>query len=154
MPVKNIHIRRSSLRSWSSEEAEGFVPEEQIRATGRRKPSVARVMLQKGGGSLSINGKTPEEYFPTKLQVIMIQQPIEVSDSNGKYDITVNVKGGGFSGQAGAIRHGLARALVQADPDSKQALSKNGFLTRDSRMVERKKAGRPKARKRFQFSKR
>jgi small subunit ribosomal protein S9 len=154
MPEVNIPIRPSSLKNWSSREAEDFVPDEQIITTGRRKTSIARVMLQEGGGSLNINGKPPEEYFPTRAHVIMIQQPIEVSDSNGKYDITVNVKGGGFSGQAGAIRHGLARALVQADPDSKQALSKNGFLTRDSRMVERKKAGRPKARKRFQFSKR
>jgi len=130
------------------------VPDDQIIATGRRKTSVARVVLKNGTGSMTINGKTPEEYFPTKAQVIMIHQPLEVTDNAGKYTINVNVKGGGFSGQAGAITHGLARALVQVDPDSKQALSKNGFLTRDSRMVERKKAGQPKARKRFQFSKR
>jgi small subunit ribosomal protein S9 len=154
MPGRNIPIRLSSLKNWSSEGAEDFVAEERIIATGRRKTSVARVMLNSGSGSMTINGKSPEEYFPTKAQIIMIQQPLEVSDNNGKYDITINVKGGGFTGQAGAILHGLARALVQADPDSKQALSQNGYLTRDSRMVERKKAGQPKARKRFQFSKR
>jgi small subunit ribosomal protein S9 len=130
------------------------VPDEHIIATGRRKTSIARVMLNSGSGTITINGKTPEDYFPTRAQIIKIHQPLEVSDNNGKYDITVNVSGGGYTGQAGAILHGLARALVQADPDSKQALSKNGFLTRDSRMVERKKAGQPKARKRFQFSKR
>jgi small subunit ribosomal protein S9 len=122
--------------------------------TGRRKTSVARVKLRSGSGTMMINGKSPEEYFPTKTHIIIINQPLEVTDSAGKYEINVNVKGGGFSGQAGAVRHGLARAILQADPDSKQALSKRGYLTRDSRMVERKKAGQPKARKRFQFSKR
>jgi small subunit ribosomal protein S9 len=111
-------------------------------------------MVKSGSGTIMINGKTPDDYFPTKSHVIMISQPLEATDNVKKWDIRVNVKGGGFSGQAGAIRHGLARALVQVDPDSKQALGKGGFLTRDSRMVERKKAGQPKARKRFQFSKR
>jgi len=98
-------------------------------------------MVKRGNGTITVNGKTPETYFPTKAEVIMINQPLEISDN-------------GFSGQAGAILHGIARALVQVDPDSKPALSRNKFFTRDSRMVERKKPGRPKARKRFQFSKR
>ncbi len=130
------------------------MPDDYVMTTGRRKTSVARVMVKRGSGSMTINGKTPDEYFPTKSHVIMINQPLEATDNVKKYDIRVNVKGGGFSGQAGAIMHGLARALVEVDPDSKGALGRHGFLTRDSRMVERKKAGRPKARKRFQFSKR
>jgi small subunit ribosomal protein S9 len=130
------------------------VPDDYVKTTGRRKTSVARVMVKSGSGTIMINGKAPEDYFPTKSHVIIINQPLEDTDNLKKWDIRVNVKGGGFSGQAGAIRHGLARALVQVDPDSKQALGKRGYLTRDSRMVERKKAGQPKARKRFQFSKR
>jgi small subunit ribosomal protein S9 len=123
-------------------------------ATGRRKTSIARVAVMGGNGKFIVNGKTAEEYFPTRSQIIIINQPLAATDNEGKWDININVKGGGFSGQAGAIRHGLARALVQVDPDSNGALSKRGYLTRDSRMVERKKAGQPKARKRFQFSKR
>ena len=130
------------------------MPDNWIFATGRRKTSIARVMVRKGNGNVLINNKKPDDYFPTKNQVVLINQPIESSSNNGKWDFKITVKGGGFSGQAGAIRHGIARALLEADPDSKQALSKAGFLTRDARMVERKKAGRPKARKRFQFSKR
>ena len=130
------------------------MPEDWIQATGRRKTSIARVMLKKGSGSIDINGRTPEEYFPTKNDIAIIMQPLEVTDSNGKWDIKINVKGGGASGQAGAVLHGLSRAIVKADPDSKMSLHKSGFLTRDSRMVERKKSGRPKARKKFQFSKR
>lgn len=123
-------------------------------ATGRRKTSVARVMVKSGSGTVTINGKTSDEYFPTKAQVINIRQPLEITDNIDKWDFTITVTGGGFSGQAGAVLHGIARALVEVDPDSKQALSNKGFLTRDSRMVERKKPGRPKARKKFQFSKR
>jgi small subunit ribosomal protein S9 len=130
------------------------VPDDYVKTTGRRKTSIARVMVKSGSGTITINGKSPDDYFPTKSHVIIINQPLGATDNMNKWDIRVNVKGGGFSGQAGAIRHGLARALVQVDPDSKQALGKRGFLTRDSRMVERKKAGQPKARKRFQFSKR
>ena len=130
------------------------MPDNWIFATGRRKTSIARVMVRKGNGNVLINNKNPDDYFPTKNQVVLINQPIESSSNNGKWDFKITVRGGGFSGQAGAIRHGIARALLEADPDSKQALSKAGYLTRDARMVERKKAGRPKARKRFQFSKR
>lgn len=130
------------------------MPDNQALTTGRRKTSVARVKVKGGSGKITINGRNPEEYFPTRSHVIIIQKPLEVTDNLGKLDVSVNVRGGGFSGQAGAITHGIARAILQLDPDSKTALSKNGFLTRDSRMVERKKPGRPGARKRFQFSKR
>ncbi len=130
------------------------MPDNWTFATGRRKTSVARVMIRSGEGKITINGKTPEEYFPTKNEIHTILKPLEVTDNLDKWDINVTVKGGGFTGQAGAIRHGIARALVEVDPDSKPALSKNKLLTRDSRMVERKKPGKPKARKSFQFSKR
>ena len=130
------------------------MPDGNIFATGRRKTSVARVMVRSGSGTVTINGKTPDEYFPTKSQVIKIQQPLDITDNLDKWDFSITVKGGGFSGQAGAVLHGIARALVEVDPDSKQALSNKGYLTRDSRMVERKKSGQPKARKKFQFSKR
>ena len=130
------------------------MPDNWIFATGRRKTSVARVMIRSGEGNITINGRSPQEYFPTENEIFTIMKPLEVTDNVGKWDIRVNVKGGGFTGQAGAIRHGIARALVEADPDSKQALSKGKYLTRDSRMVERKKPGKPKARKSFQFSKR
>lgn len=130
------------------------MPENEVLATGRRKTSVARVKVKIGSGKIIVNGRSPEEYFPTKAHLIMIQKPLEITDYTGKLDISANVRGGGLSGQAGAITHGIARALLKLDPECKQALSKNGFLTRDPRMVERKKAGRPGARKRFQFSKR
>jgi len=130
------------------------VEENWVSATGRKKTSIARVMIKKGAGQLFINGRTPEEYFPGESLVVMIKEPLEITDNNGKWDFKIRVQGGGPSGQAGAIRHGIARALTIVDPDSKTSLRKRGFLTRDSRMVERKKAGRPKARKRFQFSKR
>jgi len=130
------------------------VPDNWVFATGRRKTSVARVMIRSGEGKITINSKSPQEYFPTENEIVTIMKPLEVTDNVGKWDIRINVKGGGFTGQAGAIRHGIARALVEVDPDSKQALSKGKFLTRDSRMVERKKPGKPKARKSFQFSKR
>jgi small subunit ribosomal protein S9 len=130
------------------------VPDNWVFATGRRKTSIARVMIRKGNGSILINEVSPDDYFPSKNQVSVIHQPIQVSANVGKWDMKVTVKGGGYNGQAGAIRHGIARALVEVDPDSKDAISKGGYLTRDARMVERKKSGQPKARKRFQFSKR
>ncbi len=130
------------------------MPEDWVQATGRRKTSIARVMLKKGSGKIEINGRAPEKYFPTENDVALMIQPLEVTDSTGKWDIKINVRGGGPSGQSGAILHGLSRAIVKVDPDSRLSLRKSGFLTRDSRMVERKKSGRPKARKKFQFSKR
>ena len=122
--------------------------------TGRRKRSLARVRLKRGTGQFSINGKSLEDYFGRETLTMIIKQPLEATDSLGKLDISANVRGGGSSGQAGAVRHGIARALLTYDPDLKTALRKGGFLTRDPRMKERKKYGQKGARARFQFSKR
>ena len=122
--------------------------------TGRRKTAVARVFLRDGNGGVTVNGKKLEDYFVKPEYIFMIQQPLQVTDSTDKYDIVINVKGGGICGQAGACRHGLARALDTHDPTNHEALRANGFLTRDARMVERKKYGQRGARRRFQFSKR
>jgi small subunit ribosomal protein S9 len=126
----------------------------QYRGTGKRKTSVARVILRPGDGATWFNGRTIEEYFPRESQRSMALAPLRVADLLGKYDVRVRVHGGGFSGQAGAVRHGLARALVEADPELRVPLKREGFLARDSRIVERKKAGLHKARKAPQFSKR
>jgi small subunit ribosomal protein S9 len=123
-------------------------------ATGRRKRSIARVILLPGSGKITVNNKSVEEYFPRETLRMILMQPFQVVGVTGKYDAIVNVTGGGLSGQAGAIRHGIARALVSINPDLKPKLKKEGLLTRDPREVERKKYGQPKARKRFQFSKR
>jgi small subunit ribosomal protein S9 len=125
-----------------------------VYATGRRKESTARVWLKPGNGNMIINGRTMDEYFGRETSKMVINQPLEVLEQKGKVDMTVNVRGGGLSGQAGAIRHGLSRALCALDASFRPALKKAGFLTRDARVVERKKAGQPGARKRFQFSKR
>jgi small subunit ribosomal protein S9 len=121
---------------------------------GRRKTSVARVILRSGNGKITINGKEFEKAFPLLVNREDIAKPLEVTETNGKYDVYVNVKGGGYTGQAQAIRLGIARALIDTNPDFRQSLKIEGLLTRDPRMVERKKYGQPKARKRFQFSKR
>ncbi|RKZ33808.1 30S ribosomal protein S9 [bacterium] len=124
-------------------------------ATGRRKESVAKVWLYpEGSGRIIINGRKPTQYFCREDLVIRVIEPLRVTDMEGKFDIKVKTSGGGISGQAGAVRLGIARALVKNNPDFRSVLRKGGFLTRDPRMVERKKYGRPKARKRFQFSKR
>ena len=123
-------------------------------AIGRRKRSIARVILLPGSGKITVNNKSVEEYFPRETLIMILMQPFQVVGVTGKYDAIVNVTGGGLSGQAGAIRHGIARALVSINPDLKPKLKKEGLLTRDPREVERKKYGQPKARKRFQFSKR
>ena len=123
-------------------------------ATGRRKNAVARVRITPGTGKRIINGKLMKDYLQREVLEMVVEQPFEVSGLSDKLDLKVNVIGGGLSGQAGAIRHGVSRALVIYDESLKSDLKKNGFLTRDPRMVERKKPGRPKARKRFQFSKR
>jgi len=123
-------------------------------ATGRRKRSIARVILLPGSGKITVNNKSVEEYFPRETLRMILMQPFQVVGVTGKYDAIVNVTGGGLSGQAGAIRHGIARALVSINPDLKPKLKKEGLITRDPREVERKKYGQPKARKRFQFSKR
>ena len=123
-------------------------------ATGKRKQSIARVWLKKGNGKLSINGKTIENYFSRPVLQMIINQPLEIIQSPEGYDIVATVKGGGLSGQAGALRHGISKALSLYDPGLRPALKKIGFLTRDSRVVERKKAGLAKARRSYQFSKR
>ena len=122
--------------------------------TGRRKTSVARVYDRSGSGKISVNGKELGQYFPQDEHAIMVRQPLMVTSSESKFDILINVYGGGIHGQAGACRHGLSRALCQVDQANYASLRNNGFLTRDSRMVERKKYGRSGARRRFQFSKR
>ena len=122
--------------------------------TGRRKKSVARVRLYPGTGSVTINGRTMDEYFGLETLKLIINQPFNVTETVGKFDIVANVKGGGFSGQAGAIRHGVARALLTADEAYKPLLKKAGLLTRDPRMKERKKYGLKAARRAPQFSKR
>ena len=123
-------------------------------ATGKRKQSIARVLLKKGNGNFSINGKTIENYFSRPVLQMIINQPLEVIQSTEGYDITATVKGGGLSGQAGALRHGISKALSLYDIGLRPTLKKIGFLTRDSRVVERKKAGLAKARRSYQFSKR
>ena len=123
-------------------------------ATGKRKNSIARVWLKKGEGKISINGKTLDKYFTRPVLQMIVNQPLETIQSTGSYDIMATVSGGGLSGQAGALRHGISKALTFYDSELRPALKKVGFLTRDSRVVERKKAGLAKARRSYQFSKR
>ena len=123
-------------------------------ATGRRKEATARVWLKTGNGDVVVNGRKMNDYFGRETSKMVINQPLQVVEQLGKVDITVNVVGGGLSGQAGAIRHGISRALCVFNPEFRPALKKAGFLTRDARVVERKKYGQPGARRRFQFSKR
>ena len=126
----------------------------QYLGTGKRKTSVARVILRPGSGQTWINGRTIEQYFPRLLHRTIATAPLKVVELDGQYDLRVRVHGGGPTGQAGAIRHGIARALVEVNPDLRVPLKRQGFLTRDARVKERKKAGLKKARKRPQFSKR
>jgi len=121
---------------------------------GRRKESVARVRLAAGTGNITINGRTMDAYFGRETSKMILVEPLKLVDQMGKLDVFVNAKGGGLSGQAGAIRHGITRALMKLNPDYRAVLKKAGFVTRDARAVERKKYGQPGARKRFQFSKR
>jgi small subunit ribosomal protein S9 len=127
---------------------------EQVSAVGRRKNAVARVYLRQGSGNVVVNHKSLEEYFPLAWRRRTILAPLELTEKAGTFDIVVNARGGGLTGQAEAIRMGLSRALVEFDEELRKPLRDAGFLTRDPRMVERKKPGQPKARKRFQFSKR
>ena len=127
---------------------------EVINTLGRRKTSVARVYLKKGKGNVTINKRDYKEFFPIATLQAKVQQPFELTETLGQYDVTVNVSGGGINGQAEAIRLGLSRALVKISEDFKPTLKADGLMTRDPRMVERKKPGQPKARKKFQFSKR
>ena len=127
---------------------------EYINAIGRRKSAVARVYLKEGTGKIVINKRDLEDYFPSAILQYVVKQPLELLDVAGKYDIKVNLDGGGFTGQSQALRMAIARALVKVNEEDKKKLKDAGFLTRDSREVERKKPGQPKARRRFQFSKR
>ena len=126
----------------------------QYRGTGKRKTSVARVILRPGSGATWVNGKSLAEYFPRMVHQMLATSPLKTAGLDGQYDLRVRVHGGGLTGQAGAVRHGIARALVEANPELRVPLKREGFLTRDARQVERKKAGLHKARKAPQFSKR
>ena len=127
---------------------------EKINAVGRRKAAIARVFVSEGKGDITINKRALSEYCPSPILQYIVKQPLNTLEADGKYDIKVNLVGGGFKGQAEALRLAIARALVKINPEDKPALRKEGFMTRDPRAVERKKPGRPKARKRFQFSRR
>ena len=127
---------------------------ETVNALGRRKSAVARVYVKEGNGTITINKRDLTNYFPSTILQYVVKQPLAKLEVEDKYDITINVYGGGFTGQSQAIRLGIARALVKINPEDKKALRSEGFMTRDAREVERKKPGRPKARRRFQFSKR
>ncbi|MGD9811853.1 MAG: 30S ribosomal protein S9 [Sphingobium sp.] len=123
-------------------------------ATGRRKDAVARVWVKPGSGKITVNGRDQEVYFARPTLRLVINQPFSITDREGQYDVVCTVKGGGLSGQAGAVKHGIAQALTKYEPALRTAVKREGFLTRDSRTVERKKYGRAKARRSFQFSKR
>ena len=125
-----------------------------INSIGRRKTAVARIYVSKGKGEILVNGRELKDYFPTGTLQTIVKQPLELVEVSGDYDIHVNVKGGGFKGQAEAVRLAISKALIEDDAENRSPLKKEGFLTRDPRMVERKKYGRRKARRRFQFSKR
>ena len=127
---------------------------EVVNAIGRRKAAVARVYVSEGSGKITINGRELVQYFPSSILQFVVKQPLTTLNVAEQYDIKINLVGGGFKGQAEAARLGIARALVKVNPEDKSALRAEGFVTRDPRAVERKKPGRPKARKRFQFSKR
>ncbi len=127
---------------------------ERVNAVGRRKAAIARVFFSEGTGEITINKRALEVYFPSSILQFIVKQPLSLLEAEGKYNIKVNLNGGGFKGQAEALRLAIARALIKINPEDKPALRAAGFVTRDPRVVERKKPGRPKARKRFQFSKR
>jgi small subunit ribosomal protein S9 len=125
-----------------------------INALGRRKKAIARVYLQDGKGEIEINGRDYKDYFPTSILQYVVQQPFQLTNTESKYDLKVNLDGGGITGQAEALRLAISRALIKIDPEHRPVLKSNGMLKRDPRMVERKKPGQKKARKKFQFSKR
>ena len=127
---------------------------EKVNAVGRRKAAIARVIMGEGSGVITINKRPLDVYFPSSILQFIVKQPLNKLEADGKYDIKVNLVGGGYKGQAEALRLAIARALVKVNPEDKPALRAEGFMTRDPRVVERKKPGQPKARKRFQFSKR
>ncbi len=123
-------------------------------ATGKRKNAIARVWMKEGSGVITVNKRNFDDYFTRDILKRLIMQPLDITDKKNKFDCDINVRGGGISGQAGAIKHGISKALVEFDEDLKTTLKRAGFLTRDSRVKERKKYGQPGARKRFQYSKR
>lgn len=125
-----------------------------VNALGRRKTSIARIYLSPGKGTITVNGRNMNEYFPTSTLQYIVKQPFEITNTTDKFDVKVNIIGGGTTGQAEALRLAIARALIKTDPEHRSPLKAKGILRRDPRMVERKKPGRPKARKKFQFSKR
>lgn len=128
--------------------------EERYYATGKRKTAIARVWMKMGDGKIIINKRPIDEYLSTEIAKMIVAQPLELTNTMGRYDITVNVKGGGYSGQVGAIKHGISRVLLKISPEFREPLRKGGFLTRDSRIKERKKYGLRSARAKFQYSKR
>jgi len=128
--------------------------EERYYATGKRKTAIARVWMKLGEGKIVINKKPIDEYLTTDIAKMIVAQPLELTNTTGRYDILINVKGGGYSGQVGAIKHGISRVLLKISPEFREPLKKEGFLTRDSRIKERKKYGQRSARARFQYSKR
>ena len=128
--------------------------EQKFYATGKRKTSIARVWMKPGTGVITVNKRSLDDFFGRETSKMVVRQPLELTDNMGKFDISVNVCGGGASGQAGAIKHGITKALLEADPELRDVLKKAGFITRDSRVKERKKYGRAAARRSFQFSKR
>ena len=130
------------------------MPEQRFYATGKRKTSIARVWLKPGTGLIVINSKPSDEYLDRETSKMVIAQPLVLTGTLGKFDVSINVLGGGISGQAGAIRHGISKALLEVNPEHREVLKRAGFLTRDSRVKERKKYGRKGARARFQYSKR
>ena len=162
MELKENNDEIKSFEGLSSENTDNevIIPEKQVDelgrsyATGKRKDAVARVWIKQGSGNISINGKSSNDYFARPVLRMLINQPLVASDRKEQLDITCSVTGGGLSGQAGAVRHGISKALVLFEPELKKTLKSGGFLTRDSRVVERKKYGRRKARRSFQFSKR
>lgn len=137
-----------------AEEKQEKITSNDITATGRRKNAIARIRLVPGSGRITINDKPFEEYLKRKVWEIVVKQPLEITKTLTKFDIIAKTNGGGISGQAGAVRHGISRALIKFDPEYREALKKAGFLTRDPRMKERKKYGRKRARKSFQWTKR
>lgn len=143
-------------RYWTFDQGRrlGTMADKRFYATGKRKTAIARVWMKEGSGIFVINKRAFDEYFPRDILKIMIWQPLDITEKRNKFDFYVNVNGGGISSQAGAIKHGISKALVEYDADLKSILRKAGFLTRDSRIKERKKYGQPGARKRFQYSKR
>ena len=162
MELKENNDEIKSFEGLSSENTDNEVilPEKQVDelgrsyATGKRKDAVARVWLKKGAGVIQINGKDMVKYFARPVLQMLVNQPFAIAKVEGEFDIIATVKGGGLSGQAGAIKHGISKALSLYEPTLRPLLKKSGFITRDSRVVERKKYGKPKARRSFQFSKR